>query len=132
MSSSERRMQPTGTYFTKARDVRVERITQVEDVKEDGVLTVKPMMVGADLLFLEAFKGKGLHDPLHRHDDHESIGYCLSGKLRLVIGGQEFVAEPGDVWLHPRGVEHFSEALEDTVQLEIKSPPTKTWISEPD
>ena len=25
---------------------------------------------------------------------------------------------------------HFSEALEDCEQLEIKSPPTKTWVSE--
>jgi len=29
--------------------------------------------------------------------------------------------------MHPVGVEHFSEALEDCHQLEIKSPPMKTW-----
>ena len=33
--------------------------------------------------------------------------------VRLVIGGEEFIAEPGTSWIHPRGVPHFSEALED-------------------
>ena len=48
----------------------------------------------------------------------------------LLIGGKEFIAEPGTSWIHPRGVEHFSEALEDCEQLEIKSPPRKTWVTE--
>jgi quercetin dioxygenase-like cupin family protein len=50
--------------------------------------------------------------------------------MRLVIGGEEFIAEPGDAWLHPRGVPHFSEALEDCIQVEVKSPPRKTWRSD--
>ena len=43
------------------------------------------------------------------------------------IGDAEFIAEPGDVWRHPAGVPHFSEALEESVQIEIKSPARKTW-----
>ena len=49
---------------------------------------------------------------------------------RLVIGGKEFIAEAGDAWMHPRGVPHFSEALEDCIQVEVKSPPRKTWVSQ--
>lgn len=37
------------------------------------------------------------------------------------------VAEPGSVWRHPPGVVHHSEALEDCVQIEVKSPPCRTW-----
>lgn len=48
----------------------------------------------------------------------------------LVIGGKEFIAEAGDAWIHPRGVPHFSEALEDCIQVEVKSPPRKTWVSQ--
>ena len=40
---------------------------------------------------------------------------------------REFIAEPGDVWRHPAGVAHYSEALEACVQIEIKSPARKTW-----
>ena len=54
-------------------------------------------MVGTDMLCLEAFKEKGMVDPVHVHEDLESIGYLLSGKLKLRIGDEEFVANPGDV-----------------------------------
>lgn len=103
-------------------------ITAIEGViEEPGKLTIKPLLVGNDMLFLQAFKAKGMQDPVHQHDDHESIAYLVSGRMRLVIGGEEFIAEAGDAWMHPRGVPHFSEALEDCIQVEVKSPPRKTW-----
>lgn len=70
---------------------------------------------------------KGLIDPLHQHDDHESMAILLPGKLRMVIDGNESILGPGDSWLHPHGVPHYSEAHEDCVQIEIKSPPIRTW-----
>lgn len=127
MSDADRRIEPTGEYHVSNASVPAEPIGIVEDVVEDGELTLKQLMVGEDILFVEAFKGKGMLDPMHTHVDHESVGYLLSGRLRLVIDGREFVAEPGDTWIHPRGVPHQSEALEDSVQLEVKSPPRKTW-----
>jgi uracil permease len=48
----------------------------------------------------------------------------------MVIGGKEFIGEPVSSWIHPRRVEHFSEALEDFDNIEIKSPPRKTWTTE--
>ena len=51
----------------------------------------------------------------------------LYGKLRLHIGEQSFLAEPGDVWMHPQGVPHYSEALADSCQIEVKAPACKTW-----
>ena len=95
-----------------------------------GQVDVRKLLVGEDILLLHVFRKKGLVDPRHRHDDHETVAYLIKGRLRLVIGGKEFIATPGTAWLHPRGVEHFSEALEDCEQLEIKSPPRKTWVSE--
>jgi len=49
--------------------------------------------------------------------------------LRNVIDGKEFIAEPGATWRHPTGVVHSSEALEDCVQIESKTPPRKTCIT---
>ena len=37
------------------------------------------------------------------------------------IGDREFIAEPGCAWIHPANVEHSSMALEDTVQIEVKT-----------
>lgn len=131
MIPPDRKLDPTPGYFVHSKDVRVERITAVEGVVEDATrLTLQKLLVGQDMVMVSAFKGKGMQDPMHQHDDHESVAYLLSGRMRVVIGGTEFIAEPGTAWIHPRGVPHFSEALEDSVQLEIKSPPRKTWKSE--
>ncbi|HEX2891965.1 cupin domain-containing protein [Vineibacter terrae] len=122
-----RRLEPTDRTFASSSDIAPETITAVEGVREQGHLVVKKLLVGEEILMLEVFRGKGLIDPVHKHMDHESMGYLISGKLRLVIGGKELVAGPGTAWVHPVGVDHFSEALEECHQLEIKSPPMKTW-----
>ena len=128
---NERMLSPTGVFFRSGASVPDQHITAVEGVVEEpGRLTIKPLLVGDDMLFLQAFKGKGMKDPIHQHDDHESIAYLVKGRMRLVIGGKEFIAEAGDAWIHPRGVPHFSEALEDCIQVEVKSPPRKTWVSQ--
>ena len=72
-------------------------------------------------------RGKGLIDPGHHDDDHEAIATVVSGRLRMRIGDEEFVAGPGDCWRHPAGVPHCSEALEECVQIETKLPARKTW-----
>ena len=128
--SATRELAPSEGYFAVRDAVAPERLATVEGVKMLGQVDVRKLMVGREILLLHVTRKKGLIDPKHRHDDHETIAYLIKGRLRLVIGGQEFIAEPGTAWIHPRGVEHFSEALEDCEQLEIKSPPRKTWVSE--
>lgn len=130
MNANERFLARSLSLFAQRDAIAPERITAVEGVKEEGHLEVRKMMVGDEILMLHVYRGKGLVDPIHKHMDHESMGYLISGKLRLVIGGEEMIATPGTAWLHPVGVDHFSEALEACEQLEIKSPPRKTWVSD--
>ena len=106
-----RHLQKSEGYFAVRSEVAPERLATVEGVKMLGQVDVRKLMVGDDILLLHVFRKKGLVDPKHRHDDHETVAYLIRGRLRLVIGGKEFIAEPGTAWLHPRGVEHFSEAL---------------------
>lgn len=102
-------------------------IEKVEGRKLDLPVTVKMLMKSDNILMLEIKRPKGMRDPTHQHDDHETSCHLVSGKLKLSIGGQEFIAKAGDTWFHPKGVPHWSEALEDSVQVEVKSPPVKTW-----
>lgn len=120
---------PTSRYFIHGRDVVPEAITKVEDVIVESRVApmVKVAIVTDKFLCTEVRRVKGHIDPVHRHMDHESINYLVSGRMRLVIGGKEFIAEPGAYWVHPMGVDHFAEILEDSVNLELKIPPTKTW-----
>lgn len=56
----------------------------------------------------------------HQHPQ-EQIMCVLSGRLRVDIGGEERVLEPGDAAHMPPGVPHGVTALEDTVVLSCKN-----------
>ena len=124
---ADRMMTPMDVLYRAAKDMPEEAIHAVEGAQGQGELSVTVLMVTENMLVLRAWRGKGLIDPIHQHDDHESVATLLSGKLKMQIGDKEFIAGPGDVWRHPPGVQHFSEALEECVQIEIKSPARKTW-----
>ena len=130
MPDDARHFPPSPTLFVKNKAVAAEVISKLEGHAEgagDVRLSIKPLIAGKSMLFMEAKRPQGLVDPEHAHPDHESICYLVSGRMRVVIEGESFIAEPGDAWVHPPGVKHYHEALEDSVQIEIKSPPTKTW-----
>lgn len=129
MTDATRLLAKTQSFFSRRDELVAEQLDEVEGVKEQGHVVVRKLLVGDEILLLHVYRKKGLIDPVHKHMDHESMGYLISGRLRLVIGGQEFIAEPGTSWMHPPGVDHFSEALEDCEQIEIKSPPRKTWTT---
>ena len=127
MNDKSRIMELTNQLFRSDSDIEEEEVKAVEGAVEQGELSLKVLMVTENMIMLRAWRGKGLIDPLHQHDDHESVATLLSGKLKMKIGNEEFIANPGDVWRHPPGVPHFSEALEECVQIEVKSPARKTW-----
>ena len=58
----------------------------------------------------------------HTHADNESIGYVVSGKVRMRVGDVTRVLRAGDTWYHPRGIEHTSEILESAEILEFHAP----------
>ena len=128
MGAPDPRLLPksAGVFFPGAA-APVDRMTTLAGAARAGAMTIKPLVVGNDMLLIELFEAKGVRVPEHTHDDHESIVYLVKGSMRLVIDGREFIARAGDAWLHPRGVPHWSETLEDCVAIEIKSPPRKTW-----
>lgn len=102
-------------------------VASVEGARMQGVLAVAPLVCGDASSMTRWTRKKGQIDPLHQHDDRESVAILLSGKLRMVIDGNQTILGPGDSWVHPRGVPHYSEALEDCVQIEIESSPIRTW-----
>ncbi|MFP6728214.1 MAG: cupin domain-containing protein [Alphaproteobacteria bacterium] len=127
MKDDERALSPIGADFVSGSGIPIEPVMAIEGGAEVGNLGIKPLMVGDNVLVMEAHRERGLVDPEHAHDDHESICYLVSGRMRVVIDGKEFIAQPGDVWRHQIGVPHFHETLEDSLQIEIKSPARKTW-----
>jgi len=125
--SMERKLQRSEVPFFRAADAVETVVETVEGARMQGVLAMAPLICGDESSMTRWTRKKGLIDPLHQHDDHESVAILLEGRLRMVIAGREFIAGPGDCWVHGRGVPHYSEALEDCVQIAIKSPPIRTW-----
>jgi quercetin dioxygenase-like cupin family protein len=71
---------------------------------------------------------KGFRIDPHAHDE-EQITVVLSGKLRFLVGdpgSQTEVIVGADELLHlPANVPHGAEALEETIVLDLFSPPAK-------
>ena len=124
---SERTLSKTAGFVALNAQVAMQRLATVEGRGDNLDVTVKPLLVGDEGLLLEIVQAKGTLVPRHQHDDHESLIYLVRGRMRLVIDGTETVVGPGDAWIHPRGVPHHSEALEECVTIEVKTPPRKTW-----
>ena len=73
---------------------------------------------------------KGAIVPQHSHDN-EQLTYVLEGKLRFWIGedGSEVVdVGPGEVLHLPSNVPHKAEALEETLDVDIFTPPRRDWL----
>ncbi|UCE31993.1 MAG: cupin domain-containing protein [Burkholderiales bacterium] len=126
-ADESRRLQKTTGFVARGAATPKVRMGVLEGHPSAGHVDLKPLLVGDDMLMVEIFEKAGVRVPEHTHDDHESVVYLIRGRMRLVIGGDEFIVEAGDAWIHPRGVPHWSETLEDCLAVEIKSPPRKTW-----
>jgi len=75
---------------------------------QDGVDTLKVLMVTDNMVMFESFRSKGAIDTAHLHPDHHSTVYQKKGRVRMRIGKEVF---------------HQHEALEDSVRIEIKTYP---------
>ena len=72
---------------------------------------------------------KGAIVPTHSHEN-EQITYILAGALRFTMGdGRVLTVSAGQVLVIPSNMPHQAEALEDTVDLDVFSPPRADWIA---
>ncbi len=113
-------LEPSDKLFRTAAE-----ITSMSLSQDTGTLkgrSARLLMVTADMQCSEIEMEKGVCEDVHTHHGHSAIGCLLSDRLRLVIGAETFDAAPGDVWMHPQGMPHRVEALEDSSYLEVKSP----------
>ncbi|MDX1568445.1 MAG: cupin domain-containing protein [Longimicrobiales bacterium] len=70
---------------------------------------------------------EGARVPMHSHEN-EQLSWVLEGALRFVVEDREIVVRAGEVLHLPSDVPHSAEAVEDTVAVDIFSPPRQDWL----
>ncbi|RJR23722.1 MAG: cupin domain-containing protein [Desulfobacteraceae bacterium] len=88
---------------------------------------IRTMVYGEKTHMCEFKLKKGALLPRHSHP-HEQTGFVFSGHIIINIAGEDFDAGPGDAWCIAGGVEHKADVLEDSVIVEVFSPPRDDYI----
>ena len=90
-------------------------------------IEMKTSVYGDNSLLTRFHLKKGSDLPLHSHPQ-EQTGFMVSGKMKLFIGDETFLAEPGDTWSIKGNVEHRAHVLEDSVAIEVFSPIREDYL----
>ena len=69
----------------------------------------------------------GAEVPSHTHP-HEQTGYVSRGRVRFTIGHEERELGPGDGYHIPGGLPHGVTALEDSICVDVFSPPRTEYL----
>ena len=92
------------------------------------------LISGERIMLAHVYLKKGCIVPSHSHDN-EQMTYILEGKLRFWIGEEEKMTidvGAGEVLTIPSNVVHKAEALADTLDVDIFSPPRQDWLEKTD
>lgn len=91
------------------------------------------LFTGDRMMIAHVHLDKGAVVPTHAHEN-EQLTYILEGALRFWIGEEgsgeveELVVSAGEILYIPSNVPHKAEALEDTFDVDVFSPPRQDWL----
>jgi quercetin dioxygenase-like cupin family protein len=112
----------TSVRHYRWEDLPKERLNELLD---------RRVITGERVMLAHVYLKKGCVVPRHAHEN-EQLTYILEGALRFWIGedeSQEVVVRAGEVLHIPSDVPHKAEALEDTLDVDVFSPPREDWLS---
>jgi quercetin dioxygenase-like cupin family protein len=113
-----------GTHHTWDRIPKERMTAQIE----------RRFVHGERAMVAQVFLKRGAVVQTHTHES-EQITYILEGALRLWLGTngeQEVTVRAGEILTIPSNVPHRAEALEDTLDVDVFSPPRQDWIDKTD
>ncbi len=107
-----------------------------DDMPKENVTEMldRRLITGDRIMLAHVYLKKGAIVPRHAHEN-EQLTYILEGALRFWIGEDEsetIDVRAGEVLHIPSNVQHKAEALEDTLDVDIFSPPRQDWLDKTD
>ena len=108
------------------------RLFRVDDLPLEKVTDQidRRLITGDRIMLAHVYLKKGSIVPTHSHEN-EQITYILEGALRFWIGedeSEEIVVRAGEVLHIPSNVVHKALALEETLDVDVFSPPRQDWL----
>jgi len=94
-------------------------------------LIQRHFVVGGEVMLARILMKKGAVVPLHSHHN-EQVTWVQEGALQFQIDGREVVVRAGEVLCIPPHMPHAALALEDTVDIDVFTPPRADWIGKTD
>jgi len=101
------------------------------ELEDLNPLLQRHFIVGKEIMLARVLLKKGCVVPEHSHHN-EQVTYVLDGALKFWIDGKVIVVNAGEVLTIPPHMPHKAEALEDTVDLDVFSPPREDWMQKTD
>ena len=92
------------------------------------------LVTGDRMMLAHVYLKKGCVVPRHQHES-EQLTYILEGALHFWIGEdekEEITLRAGEVLHIPSHVWHKALALEDTLDVDVFSPPREDWLKKTD
>lgn len=111
--------------FHRWEDLPREKVTDMLD---------RRLITGDRMMLAHVYLKKGCVVAKHAHEN-EQFTYILEGALRFWLGedeSRELVVAAGEVLHIPSNVAHRAEALEDTLDVDVFSPPREDWLDKTD
>jgi quercetin dioxygenase-like cupin family protein len=107
-----------------------------DDMPKEKVndLLERRLITGDRMMLAHVYLKKGCLVPMHRHEN-EQLTYVLEGRLDFTIGddrAQKISVGPGEVLFLPSNVPHEALAAEDTLDVDVFSPPRQDWLAKTD
>ena len=107
-----------------------------EELAEEQLndLLSRRLITGDRMMLAHVYLKKGCIVPRHAHEN-EQLTYILEGALKFFVGNEgeeEVVVRAGEVLHLPSNVPHEAHALEDTLDVDVFSPPREDWLSKTD
>jgi quercetin dioxygenase-like cupin family protein len=104
-----------------------------DDLPEEPLNTLlsRKVITGERTMLAHFYIKKGCVIPAHSHD-HEQMTYVLKGALKFTINDREVLLKAGEVMHIPSNVVHGAVAIEDTLDVDVFSPPRQDWLDKTD
>jgi quercetin dioxygenase-like cupin family protein len=106
-------------------DMPKEKVTDMLD---------RRLITGERMMLAHVYLKKGCIVPKHSHEN-EQLTYILEGALLFSLGedqGTEVTVSAGEVLHIPSNLPHRAVALEDTLDVDVFSPPRQDWLDKTD